>query len=233
MRVTEKRSVAAAEVSLDPRRGPQAFIRANLRLQPVVMIPEIRLYAAHAASGLRQLGGDDDDDESDPPYWAYAWAGGAALARYILDRPELVEGRRALDLGAGSGLVAIAAAKAGASEVIAAEVDAMGIAALGLNAAANGLELTPLHGDLLDGPPPLVDVVMVGDLFYEAELAERVTAFLDGCLDAGMRVLVGDPGRPFLPWPRLRRLAEFPVPDFGKGGTAALVQGAVFAFEPA
>lgn len=192
------------------------------------MIEEISLYTAHPGSGLHRLA---DGEGGAAPYWAYAWAGGAALARYMLDRPESVEGRRVLDLGAGSGLVAIAAARAGAGDVLAVDIDPFGIVALELNAAANGVGLTAMHGDLLGGPPPNVDVVAVGDLFYEAELAERVTAFLDGCLDQGMSVLVGDPGRAFLPRRRLRRLAMYTVPDFGRGHGSAMVPSEVFAFE--
>ncbi|RWQ72876.1 MAG: methyltransferase, partial [Mesorhizobium sp.] len=135
--------------AVDPRSGPDpvAFIRANMRLLPVPSLPEIRLYTAHPGSGLRRLadpegqgfepeGPEEEakagDNEPQPPYWAYAWAGGAVLARYIIDQPQTVVGRRVLDLGAGSGLVGIAAAKAGASDVIAAEIDRNGVAALGL-----------------------------------------------------------------------------------------------------
>lgn len=220
----------AAEPELRIAPDPVAFIRENMRLEPVRMIEEISLYTAHPGSGLHRLLDSDGEDEA-APYWAYAWAGGAALARYILDRPESVEGRRVLDLGAGSGLVAIAAAKAGARDVLAVDIDPIGIAALKLNAAANGVELSAMHGDLLDGPPPGVDVVAVGDLFYEAELAGRVTAFLDECLASGVRVLVGDPGRAFLPRARLRKLATYTVPDFGRTHGPSLVPSEVFAFE--
>src|SRR6185312_15878473 len=109
---------------------PREFIRMNMRIAPVPMIPEIRLYTAHSASGLRRLVDSDDSADPSPPYWAYPWAGGAVLARHFLDNPQTVAGRRVLDLGAGSGIVGIAAAKAGASEVIAAEIDRNGVAAI-------------------------------------------------------------------------------------------------------
>src|SRR5262249_10318086 len=150
------------------------------------------------------------------PYWAHLWAGGLALARHILDRPETVAGRRVLDLGAGSGIVGIAAARAGAAQVIAADVDRYALTALGLNAAANPVSIATVWGDATARPPPPVDLVAVGDLFYECDLAARVTAFLDRCTGAGIDVLIGDPGRAFLPRSRLRLLAEYPVSDLGE-----------------
>ncbi|RWN53564.1 50S ribosomal protein L11 methyltransferase [Mesorhizobium sp.] len=216
-----------------------------MRIAPVAALPEIRLYAAHPASGLWRLTrpqgraaepeeeaneADEDGPEPQPPYWAYAWAGGAVLARYILDRPETVAGLRVLDLGAGSGLVGIAAARAGASQVIASEIDRNGVAALGLNAAANGVEITVVGEDITAGPPPPVDVVAAGDLFYRQDLADRVIPFLDRCLAAGINVLIGDPGRAYLPRSRLHLLAEYQVPDVGQG-TATKPSG-VFSFEP-
>jgi predicted nicotinamide N-methyase len=166
------------------------------------------------------------------PYWAYHWGGGLALARHILNHPEQVTGRTILDLGAGSGIVAIAAAKAGAKNVIAADIDRYAIAATGLNAAANGVAVTTFFGDLTFGVPPAVDVVLVGDLFYEGDLAERVTAFLDRCLAAKIEVLVGDPRRAFLPRTRLQFLAEYPGPDFGQASRDEQTRNAVFSFGP-
>lgn len=218
------------------RPDPAGFIKANMHLAPVAALPEILLYKAHPGSGLRRLVDPDEEaepgagtPEPQPPYWAYAWAGGTVLARYILDRPQTVAGRRVLDLGAGSGLVGIAAAKAGARAVIAAEIDRNGIAAIGLNAAANGVEIITFDKDITKGPPPAVDLVLAGDVFYGREVARRVIPFFDRCLAAGIEVLVGDPGRADLPLSRLRLLAEYQVPDFGEG-TASRPSG-VFSFE--
>ena len=151
-----------------------------------------------AASGLSRLA-DPDDDSGLPPYWAYQWAGGMVLARYIFDHPATVAGRRVLDLGAGCGIVGIAAALAGAGEVIAADTDRNAAAALELNAAMNGVALTVVGDDLTAGPPPAVDLVLAGDVYYDPGLALRVTAFLDRCVAAGIEVLIGDPGRAYLP----------------------------------
>lgn len=152
------------------------------------------------------------------------------LARYLLDRPDVVAGRPVLDLGAGSGVVGIAAAKAGATEVIAADVDPYAIAAIGLNATLNEVTVLPVLVDQAMGEPPATDIVCVGDLFYEAALAERVTAFLDLCLEQGIEVLIGDPWRAHLPHSRLRLLAEYVVPDFGAAAAGSPPSG-VFAFE--
>jgi predicted nicotinamide N-methyase len=217
---------------------PVEFIRANMRLVAVPSLPEIRLYTPHPASGLgRLLDPQDTDDDTEPddgaeprpPYWAYAWAGGTVLARYVLDHPQTVAGRRVLDLGAGSGLVGIAAAKAGARTVIAAEIDCNGAAAIGLNAAANGVKITVIGKDITLDPPPAVDLVLAGDVFYDPEVARWMTPFLDRCLAAGIEVLVGDPCRKDLPRSRLLLLAEYEMPDFG--GAKGVASG-VFSFRP-
>jgi len=239
----------AADASCRP--DPTEFIRANMRIAPVPSLPEIRLYTPHPASGLRRLtdpqqSSDADDDtieaddhtdgdgpEPQPPYWAYVWAGGAVLARHILDHPQTVAGRRVLDLGAGSGLVGIAAAKAGANAVIAAEIDRNGVAALTLNAAANGVVVAVIGADITKGSPPAVDLVLAGDVFYGQEVADRVTPFLDRCLGAGIEVLVGDPGRAYLPRSRLHLLAEYKVPDFGQAKDSALTPSGVFRLKDA
>ena len=151
-----------------------------------------------------------------PPYWAFAWAGGQALARYVLDHPRDVAGKRVLDLASGSGLVGIAAAKAGAAPVIAADIDAFTEAAIALNAEANDVYIDIIVQDLLDRAAspttPRYDVILVGDLFYERDTAARALAFLDRHAATGTRVLIGDPGRTYLPKERLARLAEYSVP---------------------
>ena len=204
----------------DPRR----FIADNLPLAPARAVPEVRLHLAHPASGLWRLEGRL------PPYWAYQWAGGTALARFILDRPQSVAGLRVLDLGCGGGIVAIAAAMAGAREVEAIDIDPLAIAATQLNAAANDVALSARVADILDQPPPAVDLLLAGDVFYDAGLALRVTDFLDRCRCGGNATLVGDPRRAPLPLARLRLVAEVPVPDFA-GAHNAMTPSAVFAFE--
>lgn len=200
-----------------------AFIAANLPLVAAPGVAEIRIRTATPSSGLRRL------VAGRTPYWAWCWAGGLALARHILDNPALVADKRALDLGAGSGIVGIAAARAGAAHVTAAEIDVDGCAALRLNAAANGASIDIRCADLLDGLPPAADVVLVGDLFYDRATAARATAFLDRCAEAGAKVLIGDPGRAFLPVSRLARLADYPARDFGESG-AGETRAAVFSF---
>ena len=190
-------------------------------------MPEIRLHRTGPQSGLWRFA--EADENFGNPYWAHHWGGGLALARHALDHPEAVADKRVLDLGAGSGLVAIAAAMAGASHVLAVDVDPYAIVATEVNAAANGVAVATLRGDLTGETPPDVDVVLVGDLFYEAELAKRVTGFLDRCLAAGIGVLIGDPWRAHLPRGRLKLLAEYPGGDFGDGD--ALKLNAVFAFK--
>jgi predicted nicotinamide N-methyase len=186
-----------------------AFIEANLPLLPVPGIAEVRLHQAAPDSGLHRL-----SDDLAAPYWAYRWAGGLALARHVLDRPELVRGRRVLDLGSGSGLVAIAAALVGARHVIAAEVDAHAATAIALNAAANGVVLDIRRGDLTGGAPPPVDFVLAGDLFYAPGLAASVTAFLERC--TGIDILIGDPWRASLPLDRLVEVARYQVRETGR-----------------
>ena len=193
---------------------------------PLPDIPGILLHRAHPRSGLWRLASRDEGFGA--PYWAYAWGGGLALARWIMNHPQAVAGRRVLDLGAGSGLVGIAAALCGARAVLAAEIDPNAAPALALNAAANGVALEIAIEDLTGGEPPDVELVLVGDLFYEAALAARVTAFLDRCLARGLEVLIGDPGRAWLPRERLVRLADYPITDFGGPGLSGTAPGAVF-----
>ena len=192
--------------------SPQNFIKTNLDLIPAPSVPEIKLYRAHPRSGLSRLLGEDGVQ----PYWAYGWAGGTVLARYILDHPEIIAQKRVLDLGTGSGIVAIAAMKAGAAYVTAVDIDPYAITAAELNAEANGVEIEFTCEDRLDGPAPDTDLILVSDLFYDKTTAERLTAFLMTC-DA--EILVGDPGRAYLPRDRLSRVAEYDVPDFGVGHT--------------
>lgn len=192
-----------------------AFIRANLPVVPVPGLPELRLHKAGPASGVGRLG-------DAAPYWAYWWGGGLALARHVLGDPDCVGGRRVLDLGAGSGLVGIAAARAGASAVIASEIDPHARVAIGLNAALNQVAIAEVLGDGTDGPVPDVDILLVGDVFYAPDVAARVTSFLDRCLAAGVEILVGDPWRAPLPVERLTLLARYDVTETGSARPAGV-----------
>jgi len=194
----------------------KAFIRANTRLQAVPHVPEIVLHVAEEPVPIWQKTEEELHALGlPPPYWAFAWAGGQALARYVLDHRGEVAGKRVLDLAAGSGLVAIAAARAGAVPVVAADIDAFTEAAIALNACANEVYIEIITQDLLDRPAPVApryDVILVGDLFYERDTAARALGFLDRHAAVGARVLIGDPGRTYLPRERLTRLAEYAVP---------------------
>ena len=198
----------------------EAFIRDNLPLRPVPFVPEISLHKAGPTSGLKRLAEADADFGS--PYWAHYWGGGLALARYLLDHPDLVAGRSLLDLGTGSGIVAIAACQAGARHVRAADVDAYAIAAATLNAQANRVEIETHLGDLTTEPLSPVDVLAIGDLFYEAATAARVLRFAQGCAAAGARVLIGDPRRAHLPVGLLEEMALYSVSELsGASGNGA------------
>jgi predicted nicotinamide N-methyase len=219
-----------AKTIIDTALPPQIlqFIRVNCPITPVASVPELCLHKAGPASALWRLAEMDEDFAT--PYWAYDWGGGLALARHILNYPDIVAGRAVLDLGAGSGIVGIAAAKSGAERVIAADIDRYALAAIDLNATANGVAVATVFGDLTARPPIAVDVVLVGDLFYEQDLARRVTAFLDRCRQANIEVLIGDPGRAFLPRARLRHLAEYPGAEFGDRNGDEPRRNAVFSF---
>lgn len=191
----------------------KAFIEAKLPPSPVAELPGVEMHLASPRSGLSQLGRLNPDFSM--PYWAYLWGGGRAFVRFLADRPETVAGRSVMDLGSGSGIVSIAAARAGARSILAMDVDPYAVVATRLNTARNGVTATCRLGDVTLGPVPDVEVILVGDVFYEFDLAERMTALLDRCLAAGVEVLVGDPLREHLPTGRLAPLAEYAEPDFG------------------
>jgi predicted nicotinamide N-methyase len=194
-------------------RDPAAFIRANTKLMPVPLVPEIKLHLAEESLPIwRKTEEELGAINVPPPYWAFAWAGGQALARYLLDHPAAVAGASVLDLGSGSGLAAIAAIKAGAVSVTAADIDAFALAAIALNAAANGVAIATSQDDPLAAPPGRFGAVLAGDMFYERALAERALAFLEAAARAGARVLAGDPGRSYFPRDRFRQLAAYAVP---------------------
>ena len=194
------------------RTDRAAFVRSYAPLAPVELIPELQLHQAPSQVGLWELGGGAFHSDQPPPFWAFAWPGGVALARHVLDQPDTVRGGRVLDLAAGSGIVAIAAARAGAATVLASEVDPDAVAAIGVNAAANNVAVTAALADVLDTAGTGFDTVLVGDGFYQQAMARRMLAFLRRAAADGARVLVGDPDRAFLPQRLFDRLADYDVP---------------------
>ena len=191
---------------------PVAFIRANTALLAPPLVPELTLHLAHEALPLWEKTEEALGEMGlPPPFWAFAWAGGQALARYVLDHPATVAGRSVLDFASGSGLVGIAALKAGARAAAASDLDAFALAAIQLNAAANDVPLTAISADLI-GRDEAWDVVLVGDAFYEKPLADRLLPWLEMLARRGAAVLIGDPGRTYLPKRGLSRLATYDVP---------------------
>jgi predicted nicotinamide N-methyase len=189
---------------------PADFVRAHTRLAPVPFVPELLLHQADEPIALweeTEAGGI----ERPPPFWAFAWAGGQALARHVLDDPGLVAGRSVLDLATGSGLVAVAAARAGASPVTANDIDPLSLAAAAANASANRVTLRLVEGDLLD-TDDRYGVVLAGDVFYSREMAGRVLPFLRRAAGCGSLVLVGDPGRAYLPVGGMTRRVTYEIP---------------------
>ena len=200
----------------EPLADARSFILANTRLTAVPHVPEIMLHVADESVALwRKTEEELGEAGLPPPYWAFAWAGGQALARFLIDHPERVRDLRVLDLASGSGLVAIAAARAGAVPVVAADIDPFAECAIALNAVANDVYIDAVTQDLLEGPAPRAtryDVICVGDLFYERDTAARVMSFLDRHAAVGSAVLIGDPGRAYLPKERLEQQCEYSVP---------------------
>jgi predicted nicotinamide N-methyase len=208
MAATSRRPPTAADAA--------AIVRAATRLTPVPLVPEVRLHCAAEPIGVwerteREL----DQTGLPPPFWAFAWPGGQALARYLLDHPGVARGRRVIDLASGSGLVAIAAARAGAAAVTAYDVDPLAVAAIALNAAANDVRVAGAAVDVLaPGCPswPAADLVLVADAFYQRELAAGVLSFLERARASGAAVLAADLGRAYLPRPRLTPVTTYEVP---------------------
>jgi predicted nicotinamide N-methyase len=192
---------------------PALFVRGNTVVTAPPLVPEIRLYLATEITPIWQATEETLARSAlPPPFWAFAWAGGQALARYLLDHPAEVAGRSVLDFGAGSGLVAIAAAKAGAASVFAAEIDHFAAAAIAANAALNDVAIAVTTADLLDTVDPRWEVVSAGDVCYERPMADRVTGWLRGLAARGTLVLLGDPGRAYLPSEGLVERARYLVP---------------------
>ena len=188
------------------------FIRANTRVGHPPLVPEIALHLADESVPIwEKTEAELGLINAAPPFWAFAWAGGQALARYTLDHAPLFGGRRVLDLGAGCGLTGIAAMMAGADSVLAADIDAIALAATKLNAQLNGVTITTTGDDLLSRPPAAFDVILVGDLFYERQLAQRVLDFITQAASRGALILIGDPQRTYFPKGRFERAAAYDV----------------------
>lgn len=210
----EARRLRSPVNTLSLRFMPSAqFIRENTRLLAPPLVPEVRLHLAEESLTIwRKTEEELAELNVPPPYWAFAWAGGQALARYILDNRELVAGRSVVDLGSGSGLTAIAARLSGAERVVAADIDALALAAIGLNARVNGVDIATRGDDLLAAGPERFEVALVGDLFYERALAEAVLAYARAARAQGTLVLVGDPRRSYFPKDAFTQVAAYAVP---------------------
>jgi predicted nicotinamide N-methyase len=200
---------------MTPATDRAAFIARETALLPVPHVPEIRLHLAHEAIALWQKTEDELTEMGlPPPFWAFAWAGGQALARYVLDHPDIVARKRVLDFASGSGLVGIAAAMAGAAQVLCADIDPFAASAIALNATANGVAVEPIARDLI-GEAGAWDIVLAGDILYEQGLAARVIGWLEAEQARGVQVLIGDPGRSYMPREKLAALATYEVPVVG------------------
>jgi predicted nicotinamide N-methyase len=213
--------------------SPRAFVVRHTRLRPVPGLEEIRLHLADEVLPLwHAVQVETRDEEAALPYWAFAWAGGLAIGRYLRDHPDTVAGRRVFDLGSGSGLCAIAASQAGATAVTAADIDRFAVAAIDLNARANRTRVTVVGRDVLDDDPPDADVIVAGDCWYEAGFAERVWPWLRRAQAAGIEIVLGDPGRRYLPTDEVTELAAYEVRTTTELEDLAQKQGRVYALRP-
>jgi len=198
---------------IDPSlEGRRAFILENTRLQSPPHTPELNLRLADEITPIWQMTEEALAEIGlPPPFWAFAWAGGQALARYVLDHPNLVRAKTVVDFASGSGIVGIAAMKAGAAHVLCADIDGFCQAALSLNQAANNVVCDFTDADLLDAPPPTADLILAGDICYEKPMTDKVMAWLKAARAQGATVLIGDPGRSYFPKTGLEKLAEYQV----------------------
>ncbi len=214
--------------------SPRAFVVRHTRLRPVPGLEEIRLHLADDVLSLwHAVQVETGDPDTALPYWAFAWAGGLAIAKHLRTNPALVAGRRVLDLASGSGLCAIAALDAGAESVICADIDPFAVAAIALNARAGRHRVAISGRDLLAEEPPPADIILAGDCCYEAGLAERVLPWLRLARERGAEVLIGDPGRSYLPLGALVEIASYEVRTTSELDDLAHDRGRVYALRPA
>src|SRR5262245_38117461 len=219
---TKSKKKPAAKRKSPRKSRPDAgkFIRANTKLQAPPYVPELRIHLGEDIDNF-WVKSKEEVGEISPwlPYWGFAWNGGKAVARYVLDHPELIEGKHVLDLASGSGIVAIAAAKAGAASVTGNDLDQLAVAAIAMNAAANQVKVTVVPRDVMGRaePPPRksYDVVLAGDVFYVQAIARKARPFLERQAKAGALVLIGDPGNTYIEYQRLVRRAEYKFPQNG------------------
>jgi predicted nicotinamide N-methyase len=191
---------------------PAGFIRRNTALHEPPLVPEVKLHLATEIVPIWQMTEEELEKSGlPPPFWAFAWAGGQALSRYILDNPDIVLGKSALDFGAGSGLIGIAAAKTGAKSVLSADIDNFAVEAIRINAASNGVTVEATAEDLVGVENRGWEVILVGDMCYERPLAERIEAWLRRLAGEGVTVLIGDPGRTYLPKTGLEKIVSYAV----------------------
>ena len=231
-RATVTRMTSRSAPFADGPEGRAAFVRAHTALAPVPMVTDIRLYTATELVPIwRATENWLEERGLGVPFWCVPWAGGQALARYILENPDVVRGKRVLDFGAGSGLIAIAAAKAGAAEVRAVDVDPIAEVACALNAEANGVTLEVATRDIVGAPLPEIDVVLAGDVWFERAPAARFRRWFERLAGRGLTILTSDAGRHYAPR-RARELARYEVPTPFDLEAAATRMTRVLAIEP-
>lgn len=209
----------------------RAFILRHTRLQSPPHVPELRLHLADDIMALWRLMEEERGEEGvPPPFWAFAWVGGQAIARYLLDHPEAVVGRRVVDFATGSGLCAIAAMRAGAAHALAADIDSICATAVAMNARANGVRVAFTSRDLLAADPPETELLLAGDICYEEPVAARALDWLHVAHTRGVRVLIGDPGRAYFPRTGLIGLADYDIPTTRDLEGVTLKRAGVFTF---
>jgi predicted nicotinamide N-methyase len=209
------------------------FVRRYTELRAPGGLPELRLYLADEVTRIWELTEEEMRRVGlDPPFWSFAWAGGQAVSRYLLDHPEEVRSRRVLDVACGSGICGIAARLAGAASVLATDIDPFCRAAVALNAEANGVEVEFTDEDQLLSPPPAVEVVLAGDVCYDQRMTERMLPWLRAAAAGGARVLLGDPGRAYFPSSGITQLAEYEIPTSPELEEVAFKRSGVYRLAP-